>query len=770
MDSTHSSRRSPRLGADFLIVSVLAIVVACLVLLNHGRNLVLSAVRAYVGGEGLYAKGQKDAVFFLIKYAQSHDGRDYDRYLAALRLPLGDSQARLELEKSDPDLAVAYQGFITGGNHPDDVANLAWLFRHFHHVSYIAKAIDYWTEADGCIARLRELGSTLHDAVDAQRADARTLAPLVAEIDRLNERLTQLEDGFSLTLGEGNRWLTMVLTRITYGASAVLVGLGGVLSWTILRRARASADALRDSEARARAILDTTVDGIITIDEHGTIESFNPSAVRIFGWTPDEVRGQNVRVLMPAPYRSEHDDYLRNYRRTGEKKIIGIGREVLGQRKDGSRFAMDLAVSEVHLGARRIFTGIVRDVSDRTRADAERERLLALAEQARANAEAASYAKDQFLATVSHELRTPLSPILTWAHMLQMGTLDAAKSRHAVEAIVRNVHTQARLVDDLLDVSRIVSGKLRVDVQPVEPVPVVEAAVESLRPAADAKQVHLHLRLDPRVGRVSGDPQRLQQIVWNLVSNAVKFTPRGGHVTVGLERVDEHVELAVSDTGQGIEPRLLPHLFERFWQAESGTTRHRGGLGLGLAIVRHLTELHGGTVSAYSAGIGHGAVFRVVLPLKRMTDDTPAPEGTPPGGNGAGRRPARLTGIRVLIVDNEQDSNEALQLLLASYGAEVRGAVSAAQALETLDAWRPDVLVSDIGMPVEDGYALIRRLRARVPERGGELPAVALTGYGSVEDRVRVLTAGFQMHVVKPVDPTELAAVVAMLAGRGGPA
>jgi PAS domain S-box-containing protein len=525
---------------------------------------------------------------------------------------------------------------------------------------------------------------------------------------------------------------------------------------------------LRDSETRARTILDTTVDGIITIDERGTIESFNPAAVRIFGWAPEDVVGQNVRMLMPEPYHGEHDDYLANYLRTGDRKVIGIGRVVAGRRKDGSTFPMDLAVSELQLGTRRMFTGIVRDISERKRAEEERERLLAAAEDSRARAEAANRAKDQFLATVSHELRTPLSPILMWSHMLQAGQLDPEKARQAVDAIVRNVNTQAQLIDDLLDVSRIVSGKLRMDVRPVELVPPIEAAVESVRPAADGKQVNLHVILDPRAGLVSGDPQRVQQIVWNLLSNAIKFTPKGGHVHVRLERVNSHVELSVADTGQGIDSALLPHLFERFWQAETGTTRQQGGLGLGLAIVRHLTELHGGTVSAESPGVGHGAVFRVVLPLMATTSATTDPGRRHPAASDETRRPelAQLDGVRVLLVDDEVDCNEALQELLAARGAEVRVAGSAAQALEMLDRWRPEVLVSDIGMPGEDGYALIRHVRARRREDGRDIPGVALTAYASVDDRVKILTAGFQMHVVKPVDPAELIAVVAMLAGR----
>ena len=396
--------------------------------------------------------------------------------------------------------------------------------------------------------------------------------------------------------------------------------------------------------------------------------------------------------------------------------------------------------------------------------------LLAREQVARARAEEADRAKDQFLAMVSHELRNPLSPILAWARMLRAGGLPADKQHAAVEAIERNAMAQAQLVEDLLDVSRIVSGKLRLDVRPTGLERVVAGALDAVRPSADARQVRLQVVLDPRPGMVLGDPDRLQQVAWTLLSNAVKFTPRGGRVQVGLERVDSHLELTVSDTGQGIAPELLPRVFERFWQADAGTTRTAGGLGLGLAIVRHLVELHGGSVSAHSDGVGQGASFTVRLPLMVMRDAARAPERRHPT---AVDRPAtpdvpRLDGVCVLVVDDEPDSNEMVAVLLASHGAEVRVAASAAQALAILERWRPHVLVSDIGMPEVDGFELIRRVRERDDARA-HVPAIALTAYARVEDRVRSLTAGFQMHVTKPVDPFELVAVVASVARAPAP-
>ncbi|RIK98800.1 MAG: hybrid sensor histidine kinase/response regulator [Proteobacteria bacterium] len=405
------------------------------------------------------------------------------------------------------------------------------------------------------------------------------------------------------------------------------------------------------------------------------------------------------------------------------------------------------------------------EAEDRAALAARAVRAQQEAEAARAEAEAANRAKDQFLATVSHELRNPLSPILAWSRMLASGGLDADRTRQAVEAIERCAVAQAQLIDDLLDVSRIVSGKLRMDVRTLDLAAVIDAAVAAARPAADAKQIRVEVDVDPAAGPVLGDAERMQQVVWNLLSNAVKATSRGGHVRIRLARVASHVELSVADDGAGIEPALLPDLFQRFTQGEAGTTRRQGGLGLGLAIVRHIVELHGGSVRAESDGPGRGARFHVALPLPAMH-----PLGAPPRRHPSAAAAlaadslADLGGLRVLVVDDEPDSNAAVQAVLARCGADVRVAASAQQALDLFERWRPDVLVSDIGMPVEDGYALIARIRALPPERGGDVPALALTAYARSDDRVRTLAAGFQLHLAKPVEPSELGAAVARLA------
>jgi PAS domain S-box-containing protein len=387
--------------------------------------------------------------------------------------------------------------------------------------------------------------------------------------------------------------------------------------------------------------------------------------------------------------------------------------------------------------------------------------------------------KDEFLATLSHELRTPLTAVLGWTRLLGTGQLDDTTERRALDTIERNAQAQVQLIDDILDVSRIIRGKLRLNVRPAELTHVIEAAVDSVRPAAEAKGIRLQVVLDPRAGPVSGDPDRLQQVVWNLLTNAVKFTPKEGRVQVLLARVNSHLELTVSDTGEGIEEKFLPFVFDRFRQADPSTTRVHGGLGLGLAIVRHLVELHGGTVTAESRGLGQGTTFKVSLPLMIMQQPEFASGGRESAATGttagahptAGGRltlecPPELEGLRVLLVEDEPDARDLLVAVLTQCRAEVRAVSNAEDALLQLEAWQPEVLISDIEMPGEDGYTLIRKIRRLPPERGGKIPAAALTAYARAEDRMRALLSGFQLHVPKPVEPAELTAVVASLAGR----
>jgi signal transduction histidine kinase/CheY-like chemotaxis protein len=382
--------------------------------------------------------------------------------------------------------------------------------------------------------------------------------------------------------------------------------------------------------------------------------------------------------------------------------------------------------------------------------------------------EAASQLKDEFLATVSHELRNPLAPILTWTQLLRSGTLDEAKTRRALEVIERNVTSQAQLIDDLVDVSRVVSGKFRLDVRPLDLVPVIRAAAEAQVPASDAKQIRLHLVLDERAGPISGDSERLQQVMWNLISNAIKFTPKGGRVQVVLQRSESHVEVGVSDNGIGIEADFLPHIFEPFQQGTGGSMRRHGGLGLGLSIVRHIVELHGGEITAFSEGLNRGSKFTVKFPLLATAGVVGEPVRRHPIARDtlSDIRLARLDGIRVLVVDDEPSASEALHELFVSCGAEARLAGSASEAFTVFESWRPDVLVSDIAMPGEDGYSLIRKIRLLSALKGGLTPALALTAYAKIEDRVTILAAGFQMYLSKPADPNELVAVVGSLMKR----
>lgn len=405
-------------------------------------------------------------------------------------------------------------------------------------------------------------------------------------------------------------------------------------------------------------------------------------------------------------------------------------------------------------------------------AEIERQKLLDGERAARAEAERMIRTKDEFLATLSHELRTPLNAILGWAQLLRTGKTAPKDIARGLEVIERNARTQARLVEDLLDMSRIISGKAKLDVKTVDLASVVETALESVQAAAQAKSIRLTKSLDPSVVRAAADGARIQQILWNLLSNAIKFTPNGGSVEVALRPAGDSIEIAVSDTGQGIAPEFLPHVFERFRQADSSVTRLHSGLGLGLAIARHLTELHGGTIRAESDGIGKGAVFTVKLPggADSLRDRAPMSESPMPERTSAvvGYTPPPLDGVKVLFVDDDEDSRDLGAHILSQYRAQVIPAGSACEALEVLRRERPTVLVSDIGMPGEDGYELIAKVRELGDDGGGGTPAVALTAFAHPDDRRRALLAGFQVHLPKPVDPVELVAAVAALAGRTG--
>jgi PAS domain S-box-containing protein len=523
------------------------------------------------------------------------------------------------------------------------------------------------------------------------------------------------------------------------------------------------------ARARLAAVVESSNDAIYAIDLDGIITSWNQGAERLYGYTAHEAVGQSIKMLVPPERSSEEAGLLERLR--SDERIEHF--ETARRRKDGTVVDVSLTTSPVKNDRGEVIgaSKIAHDITDRKRADEAIRAALEQESAARAEAELANRLKDEFLATVSHELRSPLNSIVGWSRMLSEKRLDEEKSAHALEVIQSSARAQNQLIGDLLDVSRIIAGKSRLEMSMVELPPIIEAAIDVMRPAADAKQIRLVSALDPGAGQVLGDADRLQQVVWNLLSNAVKFTPEEGEITIRLERKGAHVRLTVSDTGEGIEPEFLPFVFDRFRQFEGRPARTHGGLGLGLAIVRHLVEAHGGTVSAASRGRGHGATFTVTLPLARARKESSEVGGDRLAAAGEVPQsraplPDHLRDLRVLVVEDEPEARNLLSMTLMSYEAEVRDCASAAEALQILDEWRPDVLVSDIGMPVEDGYELMRKVRAREPERGGLLPALALTAYARAEDARRALEAGYQAHVPKPVAPDELATVVASLAGR----
>ena len=591
----------------------------------------------------------------------------------------------------------------------------------------------------------------------------RSITILLPE-DRLHE-----EEKILKTLRGGGRIDHFETERVTKGGRRIHVSLsvspitdrdGKIIAAAKIARDVTVAREAAILRSRVAAIVESAEDAIVGKDLDGIIISWNAGAERMFGYSAEEVIGKPVLLLLPPERHAEEARVLATLRRGDRIEHF----ETVRVRKDGRRIDVSLSVSPIRDDSGRVIgaSKIARDITPQKRQHEERETLLRREQSARAAAESATRAKDAFLAMVSHELRTPLSPILAWTRMLRQGALDADKTARALETIERNVRAQTQLIDDLLDSSRIVSGKLRLEVRPISLSEVIQRAIDVVRPAADAKQIRIHSVVDTKTGPISGDADRLQQVIWNLLSNAIKFTPKGGRVQVIVERVNSHVEIAVSDTGKGVAAEFLPHLFEAFRQAEGGADREHGGLGLGLAIARKIAELHGGTIVAESAGKDQGATFTVKLPLVPYVRTAGVQDRRHPTYSDVMEPVAvfeNLVGVRALVVDDEPDSNEAVSMILSSAGAEVRVAGSVAEAMTEIEHWVPAVLVSDIGMPGEDGYALIRRLRALGGVPAG-IPAVALTAYTSAEDRIRVFSSGFQGHVGKPVDPAELVAVV----------
>ncbi|MCY7348424.1 MAG: CHASE3 domain-containing protein [Pyrinomonadaceae bacterium] len=540
---------------------------------------------------------------------------------------------------------------------------------------------------------------------------------------------------------------------------------GAVISHIDISARKRAETELKNSEEFNRSIFENSPDCIKVLNLDGTLHTMNTNGLCILEigdfatvagkpwdsfWEGDEQELAFQAVQTAANGKTAHFE--------------GFSKTIKGTLK-----YWDVSVAPVFDGAGSVVRLIStsRDITDRRESEKERERLLNNEKAARREAEIANRMRDEFLATVSHELRAPLNSILGWGRLLQKGQLDEPTTEKAISTIVRNAESQNRLIEDLLDVSRIISGKLRLEVMTIKPINIVESALETVRPAAEAKGIKIEIIGGKEVSHISGDPNRLQQVIWNLLSNAIKFTPQDGTVKLEIERRDDFVEIRVKDSGIGLKEDFLPYVFDRFRQADASSIRKFGGLGLGLAIVRHITEMHGGTVHAESAGENQGSTFIVRLPLLVQSDEeSDAMDTRNKIQTIEPDTELQLTGMLILVVDDEEDTRQLLVQSLTFYGATVITADSAEQAFIEVQAKNPDLMVSDIGMPDEDGYSLIRRVRALPDKQHNSIPAIALTAFTRAQDRMRALTSGYQNHVSKPVEPDELATVIASLTGR----
>jgi len=519
------------------------------------------------------------------------------------------------------------------------------------------------------------------------------------------------------------------------------------------------------AEQYLAAIVLNAEDAIVSKDLNSIVTSWNPAAARIFGYTADEMIGQSIMRIIPPELADEEHEIVSQIRR-GER-IDHF--ETTRRRKDGAVIDVSLTISPIRDGGGAIIgaSNITRDITEKKILERRTAEALEETRKARRQAEVASRMKDEFLATISHELRTPLTAIMGWVRMLRSGLLSQDRVEQALEVIDRNVRSQAQLIEDLLDISRITMGKLRLDVRPVQPATVINAAVDALRFAAEARNIRIQTVLDSHAGPVAGDFERLQQVVWNLLSNAIKFTPKNGRVQMVLERVNSHIEIRISDNGRGIKPDFLPFIFERFSQAETGTTRLQGGLGMGLAISKAIVELHGGNITAFSEGEGKGSTFTVSIPVMPVSKQSASIERVHPRAwtEISLECPPEISGLKVLVVDDDADTCELIRFVLEQCGGVVTTVADAESAMEAFHATRPAIMISDIGLPEVDGYELLRRIREDERQTGRKTPAVALTAFARIEDRVKALAAGYQMHVAKPVEPGELLTIVASLSG-----
>ena len=512
---------------------------------------------------------------------------------------------------------------------------------------------------------------------------------------------------------------------------------------------------LRISELRYRRLFEAARDGILILDAVSLkITDVNPFMTQLLGYSHAEFLGKELWEIGLFSDKEASQEAFKELQRTGYLRYEDLPLQDTNGTLRDVEFVSNVYEEDRH----QVIQCNIRDITDRKRAEKERTLLLAAAQSARAEADSANTVKDEFLATLSHELRTPLTSILGWSHLLTGGQLDKQQTVRAIETIARNARAQGRLIDELLDISRIMTGKLCLDLRVVKLAPLIQAVIDDVRPAAEARSIKLEAAFDSDVVAILADHERVQQIVRNLLINAIKFTPQGGDVHVRLARNDSHVLITVNDSGQGIAAEHLPHVFERFRQADSSNTRSNSGLGLGLSIVRQLVELHRGTVTAESSGENAGATFRVMLPVPSLPEVTNAAEKTEPKNerNSPTTTQQSLNGLRVLVVDDEQDTRELVAAVLTTCGAEVVSVGSATEALDQIKQQRFDLLISDIGMPVMNGYDLISRIRQLGEEHGGRTPAMALTAFAGFEDRKRALAAGYEIHIPKPFVAAEL--------------
>jgi PAS domain S-box-containing protein len=558
---------------------------------------------------------------------------------------------------------------------------------------------------------------------------------------------------FPLSQGT-NSWLIMIMFT--------LVGL--TISWFTNNLTLARQEAIRALAAQRQAdrqvnlILETITDAFCSFDRAWRFVYVNQVALQWFGKERHELLGRTLWECFPNFATSAFEQRLRAAMNSGQNDHFDFLSESLGGWFEHRVYPTGDGLS--------VYSA---NVNDRKLEEERAELLLESERLARIESEHVARIKDEFLATLSHELRTPLNAILGWATLIRINKMNPEDLSAGIETIERNARAQAQMIDELLDLNRIISGKVRLTVQPVDLPAIVDAVLETVRPAATAKDIRLSKQIATILPAMMGDAARLQQVVWNLLSNAIKFTPKGGSVEVTLAVVESHVQLSVHDSGEGIRPDFLPHMFDRFRQSDSSTTRRHSGLGVGLAIVRHLVELHGGTVAAISAGEGHGTTMMVKLPVAPVNTESPEEKGTLTKGHlpvFPQTRFAELQGLKVLVVDDEPDAREFVKRILEESRAVVKTSPSAAVAFEVVQSFNPDVLISDIGMPEEDGYQLIRRVRASTVGKVKEVPAMALTAFARPEDHERSVAAGFQMHLVKPVERTKLLSAVATLGGR----